>query len=471
METSVRGFVLKIDIGRAGLVTVVLILADGSTASFVIEDLDADPERFNERLSKLAILRDAMDRAEPVEIEAVEGASGLSIDRVARLSRDALAPIRTIVQVTGLVLDLLVHAENAALASGERHDTAQVAVLTTDMAALGLTLDLQAPERLVAIQQLELLREAEVSGRLARFLVDQGAEGEQRRIVAVALDDDLSAFGSDRTTAIDGFVESLSLLQISSGELIGNFAHVRFTTAPPFTGAGNTVGVTPFTPVTIDLLTPKQSQTYALFEAGLRDNLRMRVQLVAPRQPDRDPDTGAPDRPAGGSASETATGVPRARLLVRSLTGNVRAVSTSAAHAKVGIALAAELLAPLASASRPVWITIARETLDRGPDGYACTPGVPTSDLTPMSLRDLRIPYPAVWTGMGCFNPGVYRFQLQLPSAYTLKVDGEELCLYDADSPGIKLAHACLGGEHTVTVEIDAWTCDNEFVMDVYRIR
>ena len=65
----IRGFVERLEIGRAGLVVASLRHDDGSTNDYQIADLDADPERFNERLSKLGILRDAMTPAEPVEVE------------------------------------------------------------------------------------------------------------------------------------------------------------------------------------------------------------------------------------------------------------------------------------------------------------------------------------------------------------------------------------------------------------------
>ena len=70
---TIRGFVERLEIGRAGLVTASLSHDDGTQADYLISDLDADPERFNERLSKLGILRDAMTRAEPVEIEFDQG--------------------------------------------------------------------------------------------------------------------------------------------------------------------------------------------------------------------------------------------------------------------------------------------------------------------------------------------------------------------------------------------------------------
>ena len=90
-----RGFVQAIEIGRAGLARIFLIQADGTAGIYVISDLDGDPERFNERLSKLGILRDAMSRAEPVEIEHSKGEGGETIDRAVRISRDSLAPIKT----------------------------------------------------------------------------------------------------------------------------------------------------------------------------------------------------------------------------------------------------------------------------------------------------------------------------------------------------------------------------------------
>ncbi len=471
-----RGFVQAIEVGRAGLVRVSLIHGDGSTGTYVIRDLDGDPERFNERLSKLAVLRDAMTRAEPVEIEHTAGESGEEIDRAKRLTRDELAPVKKVEAVAGLVVDVLVHAESGVAASGEKHDTAQVAVLTTALGTRVLTLDLQIPERAVAVAQLEMVRDAQSAGRLARFLVDSGTQ----RIIAVAVDHSDSAFGDDQARALDGFVESLSLLRLpfASAAIASNFAHVRFTTAPPFIGAGNTVGLAPFTPETVDLLVTKGSLTYALFEAGLRDNLRMRVSVVlyerSPDRPGPSADTSAGRPPAGGAQpGEPRAAAPAAEPPVLRMLKNQRAAAAASkpGDASFGIAFGAELLAPLASASRPVWVSIARESLDHGPDGFACTPGVPSSDLTPQGLRDLHIPYPAVWRGLGCFNEGVYRFQLKLPSPFKLTVDGKALCLYTADDPAYRLAYACLGGDHEVAVEIETWTCDKEFVMDVYRLR
>lgn len=484
---SVRGFVQKIEAGRAGLVSVTLIHADGSTGIYVVRDIDGDPERFNERLTKIGILRDAMNRAEPVFIEHTPSDSGEEIQTAARISRDDLGPPVNLDQVAGLVVDVAVHAENAVLGDEEKHDMARIELVTTELDGLVLALDMQVPERQVAVQQLEMIRDAQTHGRLVRFIIQRG-ELKLSRIYAVAVDNNPNAFGDRHAQQVDGFVESLSLIRApfasGKGGAASSFAHVRFTTAPPFTGAGNTIGLTPFTPNTIDLFVPKGSLSYELFEAGLRDNLRMRVSAVLVEEGDDSGDMNHDDTgnvgdhqgyiPGGEWSMDKRSSQPMVRALshlVEANEGKLDTFDEKPERPTVGLAIAAELLAHLASASRPVWITIARESLDHGPDGFACSDGVPSSDLTPQSLRDLRIPYPAVWHGIGCFNPGVYRLQFKLPGVFSVSVDNEELCLHDSDVEGIKFAHTCLAGDHEVVVKLDAWICDNEFIMDIYQIR
>jgi hypothetical protein len=472
---TIRGFVQSIEVGRAGLVRALLVHADGSSGTYVIEDLDADPERFNERLSKVGLLRDAMNRAEPVEIEHQRGEGGDSIERVVRITRDALAPVSKVEQAAGLVVDLLLHAENGLAGQGEKHDHARVHLLATDLASRTMRLNLQAPERLVAVEQLEMLRDAQARGRIVRLLVDT-AQPESPWIVAVAVDNTGEAFGGDRAVEVDGFVESLSLLRVpfpGGSSLSSNFAHVRFTTAPRFVGAGNIVSRSPFTPATLEILVPERSLAYDLFEAGLRDNLRMRtsVVLLSGRAAD-DQETNAAPRMMEHRESAEVTGAAGAGELVNRISSLAANLAGEAGEeARYGIALGAALLAPLASASRPVWIDISRTSLDHGSEVRGCTPGTPSSDLQPQTLRDLRIPYPAVWRGFACFNEGIYRFQFQLRSPFVVRVDGEELCLYDSDAEGVRFAHACLGGDHHVEVAIEEWRCEDEFIMDVYRLR
>jgi len=458
MATS-RGFVQKIDVGRAGLVVVRVLHDDGSSADYRIPDIDADPERFNERLSKLGVLRDAMTRAEPVEIEwsQKQGEARL-IERAARITRDTGALAQRVETLDALVLGISLFAENRSAAAGETPDSARLTLLTSALGIRPLTLDLQIPERAVAAAQLELAVSAQRSGRSLRYWFDP----DTGRITGIGTEVSATNGGHGESRIVDGFVESLSHLVGAAGT--ADVALVRFTTAPPFAGGGNVVGLVPFTPETLGLLVFKGSPDYALFEAGLRDALRMRVRLLTLKGRGDEHTTDAPPT----LATRAATTEPGAAEPASSGATNVVAGSSAT------LVLGAELVAPLASASRPVWIRISRHSLDHGPDGFACTEGVPSNDLAPMTLRDLRLPYPAEWVGTACFNHGVYRFQLSLGVEFEILLDGEPLCVHDAEGvedTGVRFAHACLGGEHEVRVKLDGWRCDEQFVMDVYRIR
>jgi hypothetical protein len=445
-----QGFVQKIEVNRGGQVTATLILTDGTTAAYTIQDLDADPERFNERLSKLGLLRDAMNRAEPVEIEHNTVNGSEEIERIVRITRDEIAPPTALTQIQAIVTGVQVTAQNLIAAGLDSPDTATVQLLTADLTALTCTLNLQTTERLVAKAQLEILVDAQASGDSVQLMV----QSSDNIITAVALGGSDAAFSRENTTIVAGFAETLSLIPRLGSASTSGFATVTFTTAPDFTGPGNTVAQSPFTPTLLTFLVARGSQAYDLFEVGLRDNLRMRVRYgsvvvkgdTSPQNPSgRAPSTPAPaptDAVAGGNPSSTPQ-----------------------------IALGVELDAPLSSASRPVWIVISRDSLDCGPEECECTAGVPSSDLSVKTLRDLHIAYTAVWKGLGCFNHGVYRFQINQPSGVKLTVCGEKRCIYQSDDKTVSFGYACIHGDCEVLVELENWTCDKDFQMDVYRVR
>ena len=491
---TIRGFVDRIQVGRAGLV-VIRLVTDTGRSEYVIPDLDADPERFNERLSKVAIARDAMNRAEPVEIEWSQGKAGNEIDRIARMSRDALDPPASVSLVGGLVIRILLQARNAVQGEGEAHDEARVYVLDDTGQLAVLRLDMQIPERDVACEQLDMIRDAQASGEFANFLVttDEEKTGEQT-ILGVWTGGSGQGRGDDGELTVSGFVESLGvILPPGASPLDGTLALANLTTAPEFTGDGDTVDLAPFDPLALSLFVARGSVPYALLEAGLRDNTRVRVRYRPPQSASggTDKQGGEPQTPPQAqpqakaapakkaAAKKTAAAGPKAGTvrfqpaeMEEALLAEYRS-TTSAKSTAAGLLTAAELLAPLASASRPVWIFIDRDMLDRGPDrdDDDCTPGLPTSSLRAQGLRDLRIPYRAEWNGCGCFNHGVYRFELTAPEGSEIRVDKRELCLYPSGAPGVSIAYACLDGDHCVTVVIPDYVCDTEFDLDVYRIR
>ena len=464
---TIRGFVERLEVGRAGLALAAVLHDDGSRADYQLPDLDADPERFNERLSKLGLLRDAMSRAEPVEIEySQDGESaGRQIDRIGRITRDALGANIETARVSVFIAGIKLLADNRSGARAEVSDIATVVTMTDAGAMDAYLLDMQLPERAVAAALFEMLRDAQASGQPVTLVYD----AKSRRIVGVeAGGADGTLQGGDGGT-MDGFVESIA---IAPGLVpLGNVALVEFTTAPPFGPAGNVVPLLPFTPALKLLLVVQGSAEYELLVDGLRDKLRMRVKLGAQvgspaKEPpiDRKPDD--PNRPVWTRGQ-----------MSRVFSAGRAAADASAGQAEPGaddpmtLVRATQLVAALASASRPVWIRIARQSLDKGPDGVACTEGLPSSDLAPQSLRDLRLPYTAEWKGWGCFNHGVYRLQFELGVAFEAFIDGKPLCLHASEDGKVQFAHACLHDEHEVCVVLKRWTCDQVFRMDVYRIR
>ena len=436
---TIRGFVEALEIGRAGLASVFLLHADGSRATYTIADLDADPERFNERLSALGLLRDAMDRAEPVELE-FEGrdGSGGSIIRVRRLTRDMLERPKETQRASGQVIGLAIGIE-AHPELPEPSDWAVLALMV-DGNAERFIVPVQTPERTTSRSMIDLAQAAQQSG--SALTVDY--EPKRRLIVAMEIGAGGGrGAGGRELEEFDAFVE-----RIAHAPDLGMMV-VAVTTAPPFgPGEGNVVPLAPFTPAAVQLLVLRGSPEYALFEAALRDLLRVRVRAFGP-----------PDRPDDNDGDGTGATIAAGKV-----------VHAGAGQMQPLLVQSAEVLAALCSAARPVWIQVNRRSLDVGPDAE-CLEGVPTSDLSPRTMRDMHLPYRAEWRGIACCNHGVYRFQFELDVPFTVTVDDEELCLH-ADPDGEHLfAHACLHGEHQVCVTLDDWTCDQKFVMDVYRIR
>jgi hypothetical protein len=479
---TIRGFIERLEVGRAGLATAAVLHDDGSRADYLLPDLDADPERFNERLSKLGLLRDAMSRAEPVEIEygtEHEDSGARMIDRISRITRDVLAANGETARLTVFVVGIALLADNRSGAHAELGDTASIVTMTGAGAVGTYVLDLQLPERAVAEAMLQVLRDAQASGQPVSLLSDT----KTHRIVGVEIGGgDVGLQGGDGGE-LDGFVETIVVAPGLAP--MGNLAMVQVTTAPPFAASGNVVPLVGFTPALRNLLVVQGSAEYELFVAGLRDKLRMRVALGA-AVAGKAGDTGDGQKP-----TELKVGVGARTPLNRAFAAHMTsAASWGAAAAAPGedgagsttggsasgaagmhLVRATQLVASLASASRPVWIRIARQSLDQGPDGVACTEGLPSSDLAPQSLRDLRLPYTAEWKGWGCFNHGVYRLQFELGVEFEAFIDGKPLCLHASEDGKLQFAHACLHDEHEVCVVLNRWTCSHVFSMDVYRIR
>jgi len=448
-----RGFVEALEIGRAGLASAFLLHGDGSRATYTIADLDADPERFNERLSQLGLLRDAMDRAEPVEIEFDGENDGGAITRVRRLTRDALEQPRETDRVSGLVVGVKLEIINRPDAP-EPSDRATL-VLLVGSAIESYVIEMQTPERTTAAAMVDTARSAQATGGSVTIDFDV----KQRTVLAIECGGDEGVGGGSADEDVfAGFVESIG--HTPASEMMA----IDMTTAPPFSADGNYVELVPFVPDKRSLLVVRGAPEYALFEAALRDALRMDVRATG-----RKADSTEPDAPAAAGAASKSPAGTSAEASKKTFAASVTHAA-DAPQIEFELVRGATLMAPLCTASRPVWIRIDRRALDVGPDAD-CAGGLPINDLRPRSLREIDLPYRAVWHGIGCFNHGVYRFELAPGTEFAIFVDDAALCVHEDEASGTRFAHACLHGEHAVRIELEDWSCRKQFKMDVYRIR
>lgn len=458
----IRGFVEALEVGRAGLVTVIVMIEDGTTRNFTLADLDADPERFNERLSKLGLLRDALDRAEPIEIEFGDGDNdNTSIHRVRRLTRDALARPKSLSQTQGSIIGLALNLDNRTAPRAEIGDLASVILFVLGGGIERFYIPMQTPERDAAVVMVDLIRHAQMQGRGVTIVYDT-----QTRHIATLDITSNSRGGDDRTPqTVSGYVESLE------PTAFGDLVVAELTTAPAFDTDSNTVPMTPFDPQSYLIVLTHGSVDYALAEAALRDKLRLEVtgDLFDERQPDDNDST--PDDVGRGDVGVAAPAEPAAMIetMARARFSTRQPVS-ELATTTVLLVWQVKLDAPLSSAARPVWIEIDRRALDVSPDA-SCVEGLPSNDLRPLTLREVNLPYKAQWDGLACFNHGVYRFEMQIDTPFELKIDGEAVCVHQDQESGVWFAHACLDGDHTVCLTFEEWRCGSEFDMDVYRIR
>lgn len=487
MATTIIGFVTQAFAGRAGLFEATLSPVNGGSAVRVqVSDLDGEPERFNERLTKVRLFSEALTCGEPVQVTYVPGeAGGYEVEDVRRLARNPVHPAAGVPEsaFVGFVSELIVEESRAVAGPGtpeavKRADVVRVGLLDpVSGASQSANLVLQGPIGDASRAMLDVLRSAQAAGEpvSVRIRGSNVAPDYSSWIMQV---DQVPIRGKE--TVVDGFVESIGV-QSAHGH---PFASVMLSTAPAFT-SDRILDPSPFTPLPVRFLTPLGAATLRLLETALGSGQRVRVAVI-------------PSERRGGEGDT-----------------HIAATHTSVAG-NVGLLLASrvQLLAPLASASRPVWVRVRQESLS-GPPVAECKFPSPISDLSTHGVASLQVPHRAAWEGVGCFNGGVYRIQVTSPVRPTLFLDGKELgCTLelpvpsdpsveeeaaeavpalayvgarirtaDANTDGgtasaartrgvshVYSAHACLCHCHTLRVEFAEWRCGYRFQLDVFKV-
>jgi hypothetical protein len=457
---TLRGFVLTIEVRGDGWCSIALeaVNAGNTVQTFFIPNLDGDLTQNNKRLGQLSLLRDALARVLPVELDYTSSSDqGNLIDDVIIHPRPSIDARLGTITVDGVVIGLGVNElwpQSDSSPYLDAPDIANVIVLTDAGDVQGLLLDLQRPDPLTAQTELRLIRMAYRSRRPVQLLVSATDSGPVNQPAAAtgAKKTGASADKPSDTKSGGGYIQATRFTALPESDLSYVYAfverlgqryesytataapaisHVKvvYTTAPGQTPEGDVSDNGSFTPQRLTAWVPDDSPLLARLDIALRDNLQVKLGL-----------------PAVQTQTDKAQTNP---------------VQADQIHE-------VELVSHLGSAARPIWIVedckfAACESCDS-----SCT-NVPTVQ-GPSAATFASVARSMSWQGKGYFQEGIWRFVLGAGVSGEIKIDGKAICCSKLDQPSL-LEHAYLKGLHCIEIELSGVTCVAAFTIQIYRIR
>ena len=439
------GFISALEVRDDGWVDVELSAPHAGDArrTFHIRSLDGDVTQNNRRLAQLGLLRDALARSQPVEIDYdADNELGDLIREVRINPRASLSGRTGGRRVEGVVIGFANTERtpvSAAVPYLDPPDLGAVAMLTTDGGFEQAVIDLQRPDVLAAQGMMAMLMEAHRTRRPIALTLASSAfsDGKLRNTSAgstttrgqyvVACEYPVVAMSSLAETY--AFIERLGQRYESidiDNPLALSHVRVQYTTTPGQTPEGDVSDNGSFAPHAGAAWVHDDSPLLTLLEAALRDGLMVRL----------------------GIFEDTI-------------------------HEVI-------VVSHLGSAARPVWIDVRRRTLPP-PDDAMCE-NTPTIQL-PTADAFEALPTAVAWTGDGYFNEGIWRFAVEARSPVKLTIDGSTPCGALHASPATDLTgeevrdegrgmyHAYLKGVHRLDVVLSGRRCQEPFRLLVYRIR
>ncbi len=454
---TIKGFVSSLQVRSDGWVEVEVLLphSGNSRRTCFVQDLDGAPGQANRRLSQTGLLRDALARSLPLELEIrSDNEVGDVIEDVSVLPRASLAAHLPTQRVVGVVIGLAV-AEvgptSAASPYADPPDLGSVTLLADDGSLLQAQLDLQRPYPLYAQQALALLTQAQRTRRPVALTLGQRGEGagkdEPRRAAAVA--------GARKGAPV---VLAVEYEAVPVAELSETYAFIERLT--------------------------QRHESWQPDEAPALSQVRVQYTSAPAQTPEGDVSDNGSFTPAAGVAwvhvdspmLASLNQALRERLMVR------LGLQQDHVHEVV-------LVAPMGSAARPVWVEMRKRLLPKGA-GPLCN-NVPTVQ-GPGAGAFADLPLSLSWVGHGYFAPGLWRFVVITAGEAKLSIDCKAPCL-DEPGPGCADApapaepsrcgtpagderqrvqhHAYLGGMHRVEVVLTGHACHAPFELRAYRIR
>lgn len=453
-----RGFVQSIEARSDGWVEVVLLSVHGGNIphTLFIESLDGDLTEAHRRLSKLALLRDALARTLPVEVSYEQTSDqGNVIQDVTALRTRSIDGRRGGWWVTGHIIGLTLlerGPEKDASPYTDEADLAVAAVLLDDGSLVSYTVDLQRPYEGTGHGILEMLAESRRTRRVIRLHIapeiEDKNEVDSGFIVGAGWPTLEHEDLSEEVVFVERIGQRSESLDSAEPALVER-VWIKYTTAPDQSPEGDISENGSFLPENKEAWVHQDSPLLARLMAALRDGLQVKLGLL-----------------------------------------------NTEVHA-------AELVSHLGSAARPIWITFSGQPLCEDPE-ETCV-NVPTIRSPTESFLN-AVPHSVVWRGSAFFNEGIWRFMVYSGSPVELRIDGVEPCAEQlrADIPeketfaevhktaytnigrtivedvsrnearrgmAALMAHAYLDGLHNVEFIVRGRDCRTPFRALVYRIR
>jgi hypothetical protein len=457
-----RGFVSALEVRGDGWAEFVLqaVHAGNGTQTFYITNLDGDILTANRRLAHLSMLRDAVARVLPVEVEYdPSNEQGNVVEDLIIYPRPSFEGREPGRRIEGVVIGLIMFERGPESGTSPYIDEADlggVTLLVDDGSVEQVLLDLQRPDVMTAHAMLALLRKAHRTRRPVALLVDSGFQDDRKPGSAMK-----QARSADSDRDFGSYIQACEWITVPEESLQYEYAfierlgqryesydateapalsHVKviYTTAPAQTPEGDVSDNGSFVPQTLEARVHGDSPLLSRLEAALRDRLQVKI---------------------------------------GTLDSKIHEV---------------EMVGHLGSAARPIWIKVNRVVIPPKDDTGMCE-NVPTIQ-TPTEGDFNEVPHAISWQGDGYFNEGIWRFTISSGGDCRLLIDGEKPCCctpaigipslegdYSEAYLSAKLdiqrsgrgvqCHAYLNGMHNVELILSGHTCSKPFQLKAYRIR
>lgn len=447
-----KGLVNTLQIRDDGWVEVMVkaVHAGNATMMLFIKDLDGDISIAHKRLGQLSLLRDAVARVLPVEIDyQADAAEGNLITEVSIHPRASIDGRKANTFIEGIVIGLSI-AEIGPV-SGltpylDSPDLAGVTLLKEEGSIVNLLLDLQREEKMTMHAMLELLQTAHRNRRPVR--------------VQVSVDSDVNSldtgnlsgksFGTLSSSSRKGLIEACEWVTIQDQTL--EYCHafiermsLRYESYDPAT----TVGLT---------------------------HIKVVYSTVPAQIPEGDVSQNGSFVPAT-SIAWVHHDSPLFKFLKMALKKGLQ-VRLGLLEDQIH---EVEVASHLGSSVHPIWICVNQSVEPSDCDNGSGCSNVPTvQNPTGTSLGS--IPACVVWRGRGYFNEGVWCFKVTSSSPFQIRVDCNKPCCAPQcdkcchcstaeNQASTEVSHFYLKGMHTVKLILNGYQSAQPFELQIYRIR